>query len=88
MLKFSIRSSAFVGSYSGRTIEFDPATIVPMPVPVPEMWKHGIASSVTSPGIGSCHVRISSAACVASRLERIEPWVMTAPLGLPVVPEV
>ena len=77
-----------VGSYSGSTIELVPATIVPMPVPVPEMWKHGMASSVTSPGIGSCHVRISAPLAVASRLERIEPWVVTAPLGLPVVPEV
>ena len=59
----------------------------PIPVPVPLMWKHGIASRVTSPGIGSCHWRVSPWP-TASRLERIDPWVITAPLGLPVVPDV
>jgi hypothetical protein len=49
---------------------------------MPVMWNHGTTPSSTSAGVIPKKARISSQLAVTL------PWVSSAPLGTPVVPEV
>ncbi len=79
-----ITSSAFSASKRGISVRQAPlSTAALRPQVRPKQWKSGRQPITTSSGVSSTRVSAETAA-----LERMLAWVSSAPLGLPVVPEV